>query len=274
MDETIMNDRTPCVDYEALVTYLYDECAPTERESIATHLAICASCAEEVRALGDTRAHLASWSPPALPLGFQITRTESDQAPTVVPFAGPANRSSRSEGWYRQPLPAWAQMAAAVAIFAAGMSVSAIRSSGEPATRVAQSSARQPVSADAARPVDAPVVTRAEFARVEARLRAMESADVSRASYTPPAGGSPDDSDVRLRLSALEDRFVRSEGETLKSLATLARAVDANSREMDASRQVAQKFNLMEEELQDHRQVLTRVVPGLAVRTALTSGGR
>jgi hypothetical protein len=117
-------------------------------------------------------------------------------------------------------------------------------------------------------------VTRAEFARVEARLRAVEGAEAFRASYQPRAVASIDDSDVRARLNALEDRFVRSEGETLTSLAKLARAVDANSREMDASRQVAQKFNLMEEELQDHRQVLTRVIPGLAVRTALTSSGR
>ena len=63
-----MNDRTPCVDHEALVTYLYDECEPSERESIAAHVAICRTCADEVQALSDTRAHLASWSPPALAL--------------------------------------------------------------------------------------------------------------------------------------------------------------------------------------------------------------
>src|SRR5262245_61961409 len=111
-----MNDRTPCATPEALVTYLYEECEPAERQSIAAHIAICTACAEEVQALGDTRAHLASWSPPALPLGFQITRTEAK--PPVNPETG---RVLRPAAWYRQPLPAWAQVAAAVVIFAAGM---------------------------------------------------------------------------------------------------------------------------------------------------------
>jgi hypothetical protein len=261
MDETNMNDRTSCASPEALVTYLYEECEPAERESIAAHVAICASCAEEVQALGDTRAHLASWSPPALPLGFQITRTESDQTEKVL----------RPARWWSQPLPAWAQMAAAVAIFAAGMSVSAFRS-GEQSARVVESVA-QPVSAVAARAGDDLAVTRAEFARVEARLRAMEGADAYRASYTPPAA-PPDDNDVRARLSGLEERLVKNEGENLQRFVTLARAVEANRRDMDTSREVAQKFTLMEEEIKDHRQVLTSVVPGLAVRTSLTSSGR
>ena len=267
-----MNDRTPCATPEALVTYVYDECDPAERQSIAAHVAGCASCAEEIEALSDTRAHLASWSPPALPLGFQITRTETES-----PANPEIGRVLRPAAWYRQPLPAWAQMAAAVAIFAAGMSVSAFRSSaelsGEQTARVVDSSTPRTVSADARR-VDNFGVTRAEFARMEARLRAVESADAYRASYTPRAAGSLDDSDVRVRLSTLEDRFVQSEGETLKNLAALALAVDANSREVGTSRQVAQKVNQMEEELQDHRDVFTKIVPGLAVRTALTSSGR
>jgi hypothetical protein len=259
-----MNDRTPCVDHEALVTYLYDESAPTERESIATHLAICASCAEEVRALTDTRAYLASWSPPALPLGFQITRTESDQpAKVLYPTA-----------WWRRPLPAWGQVAAAVVIFAAGMSANAVRSSVEQPTRVVESPSPQPVSVVTTKAVDDLAVTRAEFARVEARLRAMESADVSRASYAPPAAGSVDD-DIRVRFDSLANRVAASERQNLDNFAKLARALDANQRDLDASREATQKINSMDEELQDHRQVLrTAVVPGLAVRTALTSGVR
>ena len=257
-----MNDRSSCATPEALLTYVYDECEPAERASLDAHLAMCASCADEVQALSDTRAHLASWSPPALSLGFQITRTESDQPAKVLSPAA----------WWRQPLPAWAQAAAAVVIFAAGMSANTFRSS-EPSTRV-ESPAPQQVPAVAARPTDDLGVTRAEFARVEARLRAVESADVSRASYAPRVAGSPDDSDLSARLSALEDRLVQSEGENLSTFVKLAREVDANRRATDASREVAQRFTLMEEEIKDHRQVLTSVVPGLAVRTALTSSGR
>ena len=265
-----MNDRTPCVDHEALVTYLYDECAPTERESIATHLAICASCAEEVQALGDTRAHLASWSPPALPLGFQITRTENDQPGKVL----------RPAAWYTQPLPAWAQMAAAVAIFAAGMSVSAFRSvGGQP--RVVESSAPQTVSAVAARPVDALTVTRGEFARVEARLRAMERADVSRVSYVAAPSSTPSDNgtdgavDVNVlsaRLRSLENYVLNKQIQNSETLEKVTLALNSNRRDIDAIRETAQKINVMDEELQGHRQVLLN--PGLLLRTALTSSGR
>jgi hypothetical protein len=154
------------------------------------------------------------------------------------------------------------------------MSVSTFRSSAEQPARVVDSSAPQPVSAVTARAVDNFAVTRAEFARVEARLRAMESAEAYRASYTPRSAGSADDSDLRARLSALEDRFVQSEGENLSTFVKLAREVDANRRATDASREVAQRFSRMEEEINDHRQVLTTVVPGLAMRTSLTSSGR
>ena len=65
-----MNDMNVCGNHEALVSYLYDECEPAERESIAAHVALCASCTEEIQALRDTRAHLGAWTTPALPFGF------------------------------------------------------------------------------------------------------------------------------------------------------------------------------------------------------------
>src|SRR5688500_4336321 len=138
MDEKNMNDINVCGNHEALIGYLYDECEPAEREAVAAHVALCASCADEIRALGDTRAHLVSWATPALPLGFQLTRTEAEAPAKVLEHAGPASRSSKSGGWWRQPLPAWAQAAAAVVIFAAGMSVNIVRLSDEAPAAVAQ----------------------------------------------------------------------------------------------------------------------------------------
>src|SRR5688500_8224855 len=108
-----MNEMNLCGNHEVLIGYLYDECEPAERESIAAHVALCASCSEEIQALRDTRAHLVSWTPPALPLGLQLTRTESETPANVL----------RPAAWWQQPLPAWAQVAAAIVIFAAGMSV-------------------------------------------------------------------------------------------------------------------------------------------------------
>ena len=269
-----MNDRTPCATPEALVTYLYEECEPAERQSIAAHVEMCPLCTEEVRALSDTRAHLASWSPPAMALGFQITRTESDQPAKVLDFAGLASRSSKSEGWWRQPLPAWAQAAAAVVIFAAGMSMNAFRS-GEQPTRVVEVPPTQPVTVVADRHTDDLSVTREEFARLESRLRAMERADVSRASYVPGTDGQLDANDLGAQLRTLQSRVADSERQNLDTFAKLARALEANRRDIDASREATQKITLMDEELQDHRQVLrSALVPGLAVRTALTGSGR
>lgn len=259
-----MNDRTSCATPEALVTYLYEECEPAERESIAAHVAICAPCAEEVRALGDTRAHLASWSPPSLSLGFQITRTESEQ-----PAREETGRLLRPAAWWKQPLPAWAQAAAAVVIFAAGMSVNAFRSS-EPSTRV--ESAQQRASAVAARSVDDLSVTRAEFARVEARLRAMESADVARASYVQGTNGTLDASDLSARLSSLENYVLNKQIENSETLGKVTQALNSNRRDIDAMRETAQKITVLDEEVQGHRQVLLN--PGLLMRTALTSSGR
>jgi hypothetical protein len=214
-----------------------------------------------------------SWSPPALPLGFQITRIESDQPAKVLDFAGLASRSSKSGGRWSRPLPAWAQVAAAVVIFAAGMSVNAVRSSGEPPARIASAPATRPVATRADTQTDDLSVTRAEFARLDARLRAMEHADVSRASYVPGTGAALDYDELRAQLGSLESRVAVSERQNLASFATLARALEANQRDLVASREATQKVNLLEEEVQDHRQVLrTAVVPGLVQRAAFTNG--
>jgi hypothetical protein len=266
-----MNEIRLCGNHELLIGYVYDECEPAEREAIASHLAMCASCAEEIQTLRDTRAHLGAWSPPAMPLGFQITRT--DDAVNVL----------RPAAWWRQPLPAWAQVAAAVLIFAAGMSVSGFRSSdGAPAPAVAQAPAPAVVPVAETNAVDDMQVTRAEFARLEARLRSIENADVQLASHSGPG---LDRDELFTRIAAIEDRILESDRNNLGSFARLARAVDAIRRDADASREATQRVNLMEEELQDHRQVLRQaIVPsGLAVpaawitnvrSTPVTSGGR
>jgi len=269
-----MNDRTPCATPEALITYVYDECEPAERTSITSHVAMCPLCAEEVRALSDTRAHMASWSPPALPLGFQITRTGSDQSAKVLDFGAAVAPEPRSGegGWWRRPLPAWAQMAAAVVIFAAGMSVSAFRSSDEQPTRVDAAPATWPVAERADTRTDDLSVTRGEFARLEARLRAMEHADVSRASYVP---GNIDGEDLRAQLSALASRVAANERQNSKDFRETALALNALQDNLQDSRQTAQKVNQLEAEVQDHRHVLrTAVAPDIVQRVTFTSGLR
>jgi hypothetical protein len=46
-----MSQSFQCGDQSALVTYLYDECTPEERETIAAHLVLCVACAAEISGL-------------------------------------------------------------------------------------------------------------------------------------------------------------------------------------------------------------------------------
>ena len=94
-------------DNEALVAYLYGECDDIERRRVERHLAECARCASELHELQSVRGTLAAWTPPPVRLGFRIV-----QDPPA-----PARR------WGGAALPAWAQLAAAVFLFAAGAAV-------------------------------------------------------------------------------------------------------------------------------------------------------
>jgi hypothetical protein len=60
------------VEHEALVGYIYDELSAEERARLDAHLAICASCREEIDELQGVRAHLSEWSVPATELGFAV----------------------------------------------------------------------------------------------------------------------------------------------------------------------------------------------------------
>src|SRR6188768_516484 len=101
-----------CGDGEALMTYVYGESSPAERDAIAAHVARCVACADEVAAIGSTREQLAAWAPPARPLGFQITRREelTAESESVVTPPGTPATVLRPAAWWNRPLPAWAQM--------------------------------------------------------------------------------------------------------------------------------------------------------------------
>ena len=159
-----MTETYTCGDHGALVSYLYDECTPAERRAIAAHLVICGACAEELIALGGTREQLASWTPPGAQLGFQIGSEHSK------------SNILRPARWWRQPMPAWAQAAAAVVIFATGMMMGAVRGVMQPAERpsqgpaVARSNTMVPTNTSTAAPI-----TRADLVALEQRLRSEMS---------------------------------------------------------------------------------------------------
>jgi hypothetical protein len=151
-----------CGDPEALVTYAYDECLPEERLAMDAHLVTCASCTEEILALRGTRAHLAEWTPPEVHLGFRVTNAPiSDAAAAEARILRPAK-------WWSRPLPAWAQAAAAAAIFTAGLAIGGARQ--VPAARptdVARTATQpQPVSL-----IAPATVSRDDLDSLEQRLR-------------------------------------------------------------------------------------------------------
>lgn len=158
-----------CGDGEALVTYAYGESSPAEHEAIAAHVARCLSCADELAALGSTREQLRAWVPPDLKLGFQITRAEAAESQP----AAAAATVLRPAAWWNRPLPAWAQMAAAIALFASGLAIGMTRTaSPAPTAAVATST---PAG-----------VTREELTRVEQKL----SSEIAQLRTASPAAGA------------------------------------------------------------------------------------
>ena len=184
-----MNVNYRCGDHEGLVAFVYGECDPPEHEAVAAHVAVCASCREEADSLRSTRAALAAWTPPDVSLGFQISPADSErvEAPVLRPAA-----------WWRQPLPAWAQAAAAAAIFAAGLAAGNAGQPSSPAPARTESAATvtpaptrtvatQPVATQpvAAQPVAAeltPTLSPDTLAQLERRLRALETGRIQAAA--------------------------------------------------------------------------------------------
>lgn len=187
-----------CEDHDTLVSYLYDECAAAERARIRAHLDACARCAGEVAALAETRQQLLAWSPPAVPLDVRVTGSAGSAA--ARPVGGLR--------WWAQPLPAWAQVAAAGLIFAAGVSVgtSRVAAGADPETAAPAAVAAQLV---------APAVAPEDLASLEARVRAAledrvdalvgaELAAARAAAVAPPAAATHDA--VLREVQALIDR--------------------------------------------------------------------
>jgi hypothetical protein len=211
-----MNVTYRCGDHEGLIAFVYGECDPTEREAVAAHVAVCASCREEADSLRSTRTALAAWAPPDVSLGFQISqavgREERVETPVLRPVA-----------WWRQPLPAWAQAAAAAAIFAAGLAAGNAGRQPSPAPAVTQSA--QTVTPAPTRTVAAelaPSVSRDDVAQLERRLRALETGRIqTAATRTVPA--SMDEAALFERVDAMiaasEQRQRAANGELVEAVA-------------------------------------------------------
>jgi hypothetical protein len=169
-----MSLNVDCENHEALVDYLYDECGPEQRAAFAAHLAGCARCAAEADALRETRGLLAEWTPPSVPLGFRIVSAVDGAAADVASGLSRKDNVLRPAGWWNRSLPAWAQAAAAVMIFAAGLGLGALRGASAPPDLRTSAPSDQAVSAQ-------------DLAALEQRLRAEMQEGLQQARADEPA---------------------------------------------------------------------------------------
>jgi hypothetical protein len=247
-----MSQTFECGDHAALVSYLYDECPPRERDTIEAHLGNCAACAAEIDALGATRLQLAAWTPPQSDLGFRIV--SEPRANVVV----------RPKQWWQRPMPAWAQAAAAMLIFGAGLTLGVARRADEVTVREAPAVAQLPASngmASASTPT-VPVVSPEDLSALEARLRAELSQVRTVAAAAAPASAA-DEGQLLARVRALIDESEqRQRRELALRTAEVLRDVDAQ-RQSDFVR-VQRAFGQFEgqtgAEFQRQRQELNNLI--------------
>jgi len=217
-----MNGDYMCGDGGALAAYLYNECDPEERARIEAHVAVCAACAAELAALGAARSALAAWAPPETELGFQIVSAREADQHIVAPGA----TVLRPARWWRRPLPAWAQVAAAIVIFAVGGVLGMRAGSSQ--------SAAQPAAAVAAAPdVVRSSVTTEDLAALEQRVQ-RQLAGVRAAASAPQSSvsraGSDDDQIIARVRSMLAESEQRQQRELALRLTQVMRDVDSQRR--------------------------------------------
>jgi anti-sigma factor RsiW len=244
MRDTYQNEGFRCLDPEALVTYLYDEGDSAERAAVDAHVAICPACAEELDALRSTRSTLAAWSPPETSLGFQLAR------PRVL----------TSARWWARPLPAWAQAAAAVVIFASGVVIGVAQRSAAPAPAAATSAAAAPAAPAAVMPVAS--VTRQDLDAVAQQLR-REIAETRQAPAPVPVAARANSDDMMRQVRALIAESEQRQQRTFAlQTAQVVRQLDAQRRVdyAEMQRTVGQIQNLTGAAVRDQNQLVNYLI--------------
>lgn len=232
---TTKNHDLICGDVEALVGYLYDDCTDHERERVERHLQACDACATELAELGGTRTQLAAWRPPDATLGFRIAADP------------PAPAAPVRLAWWRQPVPAWGQAVAAVALFGLGMAAGSrgVGLSGS----AASDSTRATVSAEA-------------LANLESRMKQEMAALRTSPAPAPVSSDGRDEAimrQVRQLLRESEDR--QQEAFTVRA-AQLARDAEIQRRVDQAQMQqtLTQMQGTTSEEVRRQREMLNYLV--------------
>lgn len=192
-----MNDIFQCGDSAALVAYLYDECAPGEQALIDAHLKGCAICASEIEGLRATRRTLAMWTPPEQALGFRITREHEPRPASII---------EPKIAWWRAPLPAWAQAAAALVIFGVGLSVGSARNTVQDPAATGPAASVLPATMQPA----AAGVSRDELTQLEQRIRA-ELGQLRASNTATPVAARGSDEALIQRVRTMIDESAADE---------------------------------------------------------------
>lgn len=271
-----MSDTFQCGDNKALVSYLYDECAPAERAAIAAHATLCAACAAELAALESARRQLTSWIPPEADLGFQVVGAAV--GPTVgAQGSGSGSLTSLGAGslglrpgastwagaWWSRPLPAWAQAVAACLLFASGLWLGMVRGSIPGVSPAGSTGGSVPAATTGVAPAAA---SRAELTELERRLdvemtelRAATANAGATALQEAVAPQGMSEEQVLARVSALlEESEQRQQRELALRTAQVVRDFDSQ-RQVDLA-QIQRNFGQIEgqtgAEVREQRQML------------------
>jgi len=238
---TTNNQDLMCGDAATLVGYLYGECDALERVRMERHLETCDACATELTELGSARQFLSAWTPPEAALGFRIA---TERPAPVAPIR---------LAWWRQPMPAWGQAVAAVALFGLGMAAGSRSIGGSiPGATEATQSARATVSADALAQLET---------RMKQEIAAIRSAPAAQAPVRASSGAGEEAILRQVRQLIRESEGRQEEAFTVRA-AQLARDAEIQRRVDQAQMQqtVMQMQGSTSEEVRRQREMLNYLV--------------
>lgn len=211
-----MSESFHCDDKETLMAFLYGEIDPPARRRVEDHLRRCAACSQEVDALTTVRTELATWAPPDRELGVFVAGRRAGAEP-------PAH-------WWAE-VPAWAQVAAAALVLAAGASIANLQVRSGPDGVVVSTGWMRPAAAPAPQaiaPGDA--AWKPALAALESKLRDEMAAGRGQ-PIAPVMVARGNDADALLR----QVRALVDESE-LRQRRELALRITQLNRDMDIQR--------------------------------------
>ena len=237
---------------------MYGEVDAVERKQMEAHLATCAACAAEVRALGDVRSELDRWAPPDAELGFAIVR-RSDAAGDRE--SAPPAKVLRPAQWWTT-VPRWAQAAAAVLVLAAGAAIANVQVSSSAEGFSVTTGWMKPALSE---PIDGAAIERRVEGRVEQALVSLEqqlraeirtARDTSVRTAVPAAAA--DDATIRRVEQLL------AESERRQEQAMAMRFVEFN-RDMNIQRRadlitITKSLGQVDEQMYRQRQMMNNVL--------------